>query len=71
MTVDDPVSNGENMLQKRSIFEYENYFFQDSNMIDVGFDNVNLIFTDETNMDARLLRFQPLAEDVQNIILIS
>lgn len=69
--VDNPVSNGEDMLQKRSIFEYNDDFFQDSNMIDVEFDYVNLIFTDETNMDGGLLRFQSLAEDVQNTVLIA
>lgn len=69
--VDNPVSNGEDMLQKRSIFEYKNDFFQDSSMIDVEFDYVNLIFTNETNMDGGLIRFQSLAEDVQNTFLIA
>jgi hypothetical protein len=69
--MDNPVSDGEDMLQKRSIFEYKDDFSQDPNMIDVGFDYVNLIFTDETNMDGGLLRFQSLAEDVQNTVLIA
>ena len=62
--VDDPVSDGEDLLQERSIFEYEDDFFQDSNMIDVRLDYFDLMFADETNMDGGLLRFQSLAEDV-------
>ncbi len=69
--VDNPVSNCEDVLQKRSIFEYKDDFFQDSNVIDVGFDYVNIIFTDKTNMDGGLLRSQSLAEDVQDTVLIA
>ena len=67
----DPVSNGEDMLQERSILEYEDDLFQDSNVIDVGFDYGNLILIDETNMDGGLLRFQSLAEDVQDMVPIA
>lgn len=70
-TVYDPVSNGEDMLQERSIFEYEDDLFQDSNVIDEGFDYANLILIDETNMDGGLLRFQSLAEDVQDMVPIA
>ena len=69
--VNDPVSNGEDMLKERSIFEYEDDLLQDSNVIDVGLDNVNLILIDETNVDGGLLRFQSLAEDVQDMVPIA
>ena len=69
--VNDTVSHREDTLEERTIPERVDDFLQDSDVIDVGFDYVNLVLVDETNVDGGLLRFQSLAEDVQDMVPIA